>query len=466
MPQRTVLVADRDDALRRSLRDLLRRERLQVIEATNHSDSLAFFQGETQAAAIVGNIGSTPLDSLELARQIREWDRSIPIVLLAVNSSEDLAIAAVRAGLNDYFKPPILPEEIVNTVRRLAGDNPNPLSQLVQAGANLIDGSRIVGDSLAMRRLKAGIARVSPPNCNVLITGDTGTGKELAAELIHQNSPRRTKPFVCVNCAAIPDSLLETELFGYVKGAFTGADTPREGLLKFAEGGTVFLDEIGDMSAYAQAKILRVVETKGVRQVGGKWNESIDVKFIAATNQDLEKLVTGGRFRSDLFFRLNVASIHLPPLKDRKEDIPQLLQHYLRDLNQRFLVDVVGFTSQALDCLLNHDWPGNIRELKNLLETIFINRLPLRKIALTDLPERLRKPQHMCETLRKSERELLLDTLAETDWNKSKAALKLRWSRVTLYRKMAKYDLQVTRSRKRPDGTESVNAMAATVNQV
>jgi two-component system response regulator HydG/two-component system response regulator AtoC len=298
----------------------------------------------------------------------------------------------------------------------------------------------MIGESPAIRSIKASIGKVAPTDSNVLITGETGTGKELVAELIHRNSPRRQKPFVCINCAAIPDTLFESELFGHERGAFTGAHALREGALKQADGGTAFFDEIGDMSAYAQAKVLRAIERKEVQRLGGRACLPLSVRVIAATNQNLERAVAEGKFRKDLYFRLNVARIHLPPLRERREDIPPLVDHYVREFNRRFGRDCEGFTREAFQSMLRYEWPGNIRELKNILEAVIIN-LAAHRIAYLDLPERLREHLRDAEGLAPSERDRLLSALLSTNWNKSKAAQQLHWSRMTLYRKMAKYEI-------------------------
>jgi two-component system response regulator HydG/two-component system response regulator AtoC len=256
--------------------------------------------------------------------------------------------------------------------------------------------------------------------------------------MIHRNSARRRSAFVCINCAAIPDTLLESELFGYERGAFTGAVCLKEGWLKAANGGTAFFDEIGDMTPYAQAKILRAIETKELQRLGGQKSVPVNVRVVAATNQDLERLMAEGRFRKDLYFRLNVARVHLPPLRDRKEDIPLLLRHYIRESNRRFGRDVEGFTDEAVEVLLRYGWPGNIRELRNLVEAAFLS-LPARRVSALDLPEHFVKQLRIKEDLPQEERDRLLAALLATNWNMSKAAQKLQWSRMTVYRKVAKY---------------------------
>jgi len=242
--------------------------------------------------------------------------------------------------------------------------------------------------------------------------------------------------------------LLESELFGYERGAFTGAQASRDGKLKLADGGTAFFDEIGDMSPYAQAKVLRVIETKEAYRVGGTRSVPLNFRLIAATNQDLEPLVAQGKFRKDLFFRLNVVRIHLPPLRQRRHDIPPLVDHYIRDLNRRLGVAITGVTAAALEALVRYDWPGNVRELKNLLEALAVDR-PSGKIFRTKLPEHVRQWSRESEEAEPdyenaSERDRVLSALFSTNWNKWKAAERLHWSRMTLYRKMAKY--QITRS--------------------
>ena len=298
----------------------------------------------------------------------------------------------------------------------------------------------MVGESLAIRQVKTYIAKIGSVNSNVLITGETGTGKELAAELVHRCSKRRERPFLTINSAAIPDSLFESELFGYDRGAFTGAENRHEGKLVVANGGSIFLDEIADLSPSAQAKILRAIENKEIYRLGGKQAVPINVRFIAATNQNLENLVADDKFRKDLFFRLNVARVHLPPLRERKEDLPFLLDHFIKDLNRRSALSVRRLTQDTLEHLVAYDWPGNVRELKNLLETVFVD-LSSSEITPENLPPQFRMRCEQSKAAPCSEQDELLRALLSTKWNKSKAAEKLHWSRMTLYRKMARYNI-------------------------
>ena len=299
----------------------------------------------------------------------------------------------------------------------------------------------MIGNSLPIWKVKTYLRKVAMTDSHVLITGETGTGKELAAQYIHQQSTRRTKPLVSINCAALPDGLLESELFGYERGAFTGAISSYAGKLKLADGGTVLFDEIGDMSPYAQAKILRVIETKEVYPLGGRRSVPLDIRIIAATNRDLDRESSKNEFRQDLYFRLNVARIDLPPLRERKDDVPLLIDHYVQKFSARFGRGIEGFSKEAMELLLNYDWPGNIRELMNLIERIFIDP-PREKVSVAHLPESLRRPLPARQETVPAEREILLYTLSQTNWNKSKAAAQLNWSRMTLYRKLAKYHIK------------------------
>jgi two-component system response regulator HydG len=299
---------------------------------------------------------------------------------------------------------------------------------------------KLIGSSSAMTAVRAYVAKVAQSDAGVLITGATGTGKELVAETIHRASARRSAPFVSVNCAAIPDSLLESELFGYERGAFTGAEEPYPGKLRIADHGTVFLDEIGEMSPLGQAKILRVLESREIFPLGARRTSKIDVRFLAATNQDLESMVQRRAFRQDLYFRLNVGRIYLPALHERPEDIMELFLHFLRRFNATHGANVQEPTPDLSESMLSYEWPGNVRELRNFVEAIFIDP-PQGPIRLQDLPESFRRIFAAHRNNEFSEREAILSALARTRWNKKLAARQLRWSRMTLYRKLDKYKI-------------------------
>ena len=387
------------------------------------------------AVVILGPSVVVEESDLDLVRVVRGRSGAVPLILIVSRSSEKLAIAALNAGVNEYIKYPFVPEELIQAVKRCVSPAANDASH----DSDSCPADAIIGISPAMREIRRRLARIAASDSNVLITGETGTGKELLAQAVHNMSSRQSNPFVAINCAAIPDSLIESELFGYTKGAFTGADSGRDGKLKAADKGTVFLDEIGDMSAYAQAKILRLTESKEVQRLGCNQGISVDVRIIAATNQDLDLLSRENKFRRDLYFRLNVARINLPPLRERMEDLLPLVEHYISYFNKKFGRRVRGFTEEALECLPAYEWHGNVREVKNLLESIFVEG-PSDEITFEELPPQFRL---RCAELRLigDERERLLWALNTTNWNKSKAASKLNWSRMTLYRKMARYNI-------------------------
>ena len=298
----------------------------------------------------------------------------------------------------------------------------------------------MVGQHPAIRRALDYLDRVAATSSTLLITGETGTGKELAAGYVHANGERRARPFVSVNCAAVPDTLLESELFGRERGAYTDAHAAAEGKFQQANGGTLFLDEIADMSAFAQAKILRALETRQVWRLGGARGISVDVRLVAATNHDLEDMVRSGRFRSDLYYRLNVARLRLPPLRERRSDIPLLVNYYVRQMNGRFNRSIAGFTADSMKKFETYDWPGNVRELKNMVEAAFID-LPHGRVNLAELPESVRERLRAAAESPPEERDQLLSTLTEMRWNVSRTAAALRMSRMTVYRKIARYGL-------------------------
>ena len=369
-----------------------------------------------------------PATAFDAACKLTGSATSIPMVLITFRGSEELAVQALTHGIKAYLKTPFSCEEL----QALAVSFRAPSRRSLPANS-----SCLVGQSQAIRAIAAYLQRVAKTASNVLITGETGTGKELIAKLIHKNSPRAEKPMVCINCAAIPDTLLESELFGYERGAFTGAHVSQDGKLKIADGGTLFLDEIGDMSPYAQAKLLRVLESREIQRLGSNKAQPVDFRVIAATNYELDSPVKEDKFRRDLFFRLNVARIHLPPLRERKEDILPLAHFFREEYNRKFSLETNSFSPRAEEVLLAHDWPGNVRELRNTIEAAFINIEP--GVTAVNMPV------PFCEVLERKhqmgigELERIMLALSETQWNKSKAAEKLHWSRMTLYRKMTRY---------------------------
>ena len=415
------------------LRPALQHNGLEIVDA-GYAEAGDRLGSRRPALAVVACDADRPLKGLDAVRRMRESDSRLPIVVVAESSSEELAIAAIKAGVTDYFKVPFDVRDLAASVRDLAVTSPDP----PEAASAL--GPAIVGSSQAMRDLRRYIERIAATDTSVLITGETGTGKDLVAQLLHRHSPRRHKPFVSINCAAIPDSLLESELFGCERGAFTGAETARAGHLSAAGGGTVLLDEIGEMTPYAQVKILRALDTREIYRLGSTRKLPLDIRVIAATNQDLDRLIEAGTFRRDLYYRLNVSRVWLPPLRERREDIPALLDHYLADLNHRFQRTVRGFTADAQQLLVEYDWPGNVREIKNVLEGMFAE-LPGRLVTFLDAPPAIRTRLARHSIVSHEERDRLVFALSATEWNVSQAARQLHWSRMTVYRKLAKYRL-------------------------
>jgi DNA-binding NtrC family response regulator len=373
----------------------------------------------------------------EVARCLHRLQRfapGAPVILVAVHSSEELAITAIKNGVADYFRDPPRGDELAEAVTELLSEEPGrpPCEPAVPPV--------LVGESRLIAELRLQIARSACCDSNVLITGETGTGKELVAQLIHATGERRRGPFACVNAAAIPDELLESELFGYERGAFTGAYAQRTGKFEAANGGTLFLDEIGDMSHHAQAKILRAIENRSFYRLGGCRSVPVDVRVIAATNRDLEGAVRERTFRADLYHRLNIVRLDLPPLRKRREDIPALLRHFLASFNRIFHTKVRGLSPEVMDLFVSAEWSGNVRELKNVLEAAFVN-MPGETITLTDLSPQIRT--RLCDTRASPEtdKDRLLAALINCNWNKTKVASKLCWSRMTVYRKMARYGI-------------------------
>jgi DNA-binding NtrC family response regulator len=418
----------------------LRHQSFQVFSIAIDSESGAILNGLEHLRpdlVIVEEVSTTSHRALDVATEIRRARPALPIIFATRQGSEPLAIAVFRAGLQDYVRLPIAPPDFLERVNSHLDRTVAPGCGSPNPGKK--DCAQMIGMSGRLQVTKEYLMRAAQSNCTVLVTGETGTGKELAARFVHETSSRRDKPFVCVNCAAIPDSLLESELFGHRRGAFTDARETHDGLLRAADGGTIFLDEIGDMSPFAQAKILRVLDTKEVCRLGETRRVHLDLRFVAATNQDLLAMTAQKTFRQDLFFRLDVAHVHLPPLRERRDDITLLAREFCKEFAPMATQEMPEFSEDFLNALLDYDWPGNIRELKNLIESLFLMRLP-NKIGAEHLPMHLRRCLEKPERLG-DERSRLLSVLLATKWNKTKAAQKLNWSRMTLYRKIEKYNI-------------------------
>jgi DNA-binding NtrC family response regulator len=374
---------------------------------------------------IIGASSEKDMDELGLVENIRKYNKKMPIILIAGNNSEKQMLAALKIGVNDFFKWPFSTEGIVESIK----NHHDPEG----------DDWFIASQSAAMKKLKLYLKKIALTDSNVLITGETGTGKDVAAEFIHRNSMRKNSPLLSINCTAFPETLLESELFGYEKGSFTNALAARPGKFEMASGGTLFLDEIGDMGIGAQAKILRAIEKKEIWRIGGERPYLSDFRLITATNRDPEYLISIGKFRDDLYYRLNIARVHIPPLRDRKEDIGALSDFAVTVLNRKFNTKIRGIDGAVLSLFKKYDWPGNVRQLNNVIEAAYINS-PRFKISVTDLPDSFRE-NVINNKILSSELTKIRTVLGENGWNISKAAKQMSMSRMTLYRKMVKYHI-------------------------
>ncbi|MBX7136349.1 MAG: sigma-54 dependent transcriptional regulator [Oligoflexia bacterium] len=388
----SVLVIDDDQAVRSSL--CLNLEQAHYAPRGVESGVRALELLKTEKFDIVlCDLRMPEVDGIEFIRRCKEVNPHTAIVLMSGFGSHELALDAMKAGAYDYISKPFAVEELIFTLRKieerekLKEENEELKSALTQK----YNFSNIIAQSQSMRDIFETVKRLANFNTTVLITGESGTGKELLARAIHHNSPRRGRPFIAINCGAIPENLMESELFGHKKGAFTDASRDKRGLFEEASGGTIFLDEIGEMPPHLQVKLLRALQEQQIRRVGDEELVTIDVRVIAATLRDLEEDVKMGRFRDDLYYRLNVVSMHIPPLRERPEDLPVLIQHFLKKHNKRLGLNVKGVDPEALRCMLAYYWKGNVRELENCVERALV-LTDSEMIDLESLPAQLRKP--------------------------------------------------------------------------
>lgn len=362
---------------------------------------------------------------------IRRRFDATPVIVIADPGSEAMAVDAFRAGADDYLAGPVSAEALAASLGRVRPKKPG------RSGAALIGGSE------AMVTLRAVVRRIGATPCNVLIEGETGTGKDVVARLIHEASPRASQPFVTINCSAVPDTLFESELFGYERGAFTGAQTASSGRLQAGNGGTIFLDEVGELGLTLQPKLLRAIDQREVQRLGSRRHETIDVRWVAATNRDLQQSVRSGVFRADLFYRLNVYNLVIPPLRKRPEDILVLASSFLAEIGATYDRRAASFTDESLVRLVAYDWPGNVRQLRNVVESSLLNS-ETDDIGAAALPAAVRGSDVTMPPPAAVERVRVVEALRAAGGNKSEAAQRLHWSRMTLYRKLAFHRIDVT----------------------
>ena len=446
-----ILVVDDEEGIRKILRQVLEYEGHDVRVAAGGGEALHSYV-ETRPDLVFMDVKMARMDGLEALDRIREHDPSALVVMISGHGTIETAVEATRRGAYDFLEKPLDTDRLLLTIR-------NALQQrgLAQENARLRDEveSRyeIVGRSYAIRALLDRIEKVAPTDARVLITGENGTGKELVARAIHRLSSRADAPFVEVNCAAIPAELIESELFGHMKGSFTGAHADRAGKFEQATGGTLFLDEIGDMSLAAQAKVLRALQEGIITRVGGEKPIRVDVRVIAATNKSLEEEIAAGHFREDLYHRLNVVPIHVPPLRERREDIPMLVQYFAQAAVAEQRLPVRNFTPGAIERLARLDWSGNVRELRNTVERLLIlgrgsditdadvERLVGGAAPSDALSADLIGAGTFAEFKERAERAYIIAKLRENDWNVSETARSIDMPRSNLYKKIERYRL-------------------------
>jgi two-component system nitrogen regulation response regulator NtrX len=444
-----ILIVDDERAIQSALRGVLEDEGYRVTAVGSGTEAVGVV-GDEAPDVVFLDIWMPGLDGLETLAQIKRVRPEIPVVMISGHATIETAVKATRLGAYDFIEKPLSLDKTLVTVTR-ALEHARLESENQSLRAKLDERSQIIGESPAMRDLREQIATAAPTNGRVLIHGENGSGKELVARAIHGLSARRDRAFIEVNCAAIPEELIESELFGHERGAFTGAHARRRGRFELADGGTIFLDEIGDMSVKTQAKVLRALEEQSFERVGGKDTVKVDVRVIAASNRDLEALIRAGRFREDLFYRLSVIPIEVPALRARTEDVPLLVDHFIRVFSAENGKPVKTLSGEALAHFIAYDWPGNVRELRNMVERLVI-MAPRDVIEADDLPAPLRRKERWAEagaererTLREArdgfERAYILAELRACDWNMTRTAERLGIERSHLYRKIKAYGI-------------------------
>jgi len=441
-PKPSLLIVDDEQVVRDSLVHWFTEEGYRVEAAATAAEALArLASGDVDL--IIADIRMPGMDGLELLERIQSEQLDAAVIIMTGYASVESAVRALKHGAFDYITKPFDPDDLSVAVRnaleqqRLKRENRMLREQLAESQAV----SELIGQSEAMRRVREQIETVAPVDTTVLIEGESGTGKELVARAIHRLSPRRYNPMVVVHCGALTETLIESELFGHEKGAFTGAQYRKKGKFEAAMGGTIFLDEIADISLKTQTDLLRVLQEREIVRVGGTQPIKVDFRVIAATNRNLAELVKEGRFRSDLYYRLNVFTIHLPPLRERHGDTALLAQYFLEKFSRQMNRKFTGFERAAMELLVSHNWPGNVRELENIIErAVVVGREPL--IRASDLA--LSRPAETTDdlTLEAVERKHILRVLEDFGWNQTQAAKALGIDRVTLYHKIRRYGLK------------------------
>ena len=442
------MIVEDDVGLSRLISDIL----------SDDGHSVQVFNDPCQAVAELGNeafslvitdVKMPGMDGIEVLDHVKRIDPHVPVIIITAHATVDVSIQALRKGADDLITKPFEAEEFLYRVRKTLRNNAL-LEENLKLKQELFSRFRfenIIGISDSIKQVLAKVEKVAQRDLPVLIIGESGTGKELVSQAIHYNSPRSENPFIAINCGALPQSLLEGELFGYRKGAFTGAAADKKGLITMADQGTLFLDEIGDMPLSLQAKILKVIETGEVSPIGETKSIHADIRLVAATNKNLEEQIQKGLFREDLYYRLNVIEVKIPSLRERKEDIDVLARHFVETYSEENNKKVVGITDEAMEVLLNYPWPGNIRELRNVIERAVVLS-GSGKIDVSELPDRLKtvRSDKNVQTLKARldyyEEKIIKDALQTHAWNKDEVARELDVDLATLYRKIKKLGIE------------------------
>ncbi|MEG6513465.1 sigma-54 dependent transcriptional regulator [Desulforamulus ruminis] len=452
MTQKRILVVDDEEGVRQFLYDVLTHEGYRVETAVNGEECSVKLQ-QYKPDVVITDIRMPEKDGFSLLQEIKSTGLNTPVILMTAFGTTDVAIQAMKLGAFDYIIKPFNLDEMIQLVRRAVMQIDSVAAFPGDTGKNHSE-VNIIGSSPVMQALYKDIGRVADSRATVLIQGESGTGKELVARAIHYNSSRRNKPFIKINCANLPDNLLESELFGYERGAFTGATSKKQGKFELAHHGTIFFDEIGEISLSTQAKLLRAIQEKEFDRIGGTETIKVDVRILAATNRKLELSVKEGGFREDLFFRLNVVNLFIPPLRERKEDIPSLVAHFLTKYNQEFNRQVKGFSEEATRMLMKYEWPGNVRELENLCErAVIMTRGTIivpedieftvgEKKAAPLFMNRSEQNLPLKQIVADVERQVILKALKDNNWCRSSAAKSLGINRRSLYAKIKELGLE------------------------
>ncbi len=453
---RTILVADDDESVRSLLRDLLEGEGYSVSEAKSGTEVLtSLARGDTYSMVLM-DVRMPGIDGLDVLDRLRKNNNDIPVIMITAHATASVGIQAMQRGAYDYLTKPFELDEVVLSIGRLFEHITlaSKVRELEETKGNPADTrDRIVGQGPAMQRIYKTIGRVAASDATVLVTGETGTGKELVANVIHTNSSRRTGPLIKVNCAALPDTLLESELFGHEKGAFTSAVAQRKGRFELANNGTIFLDEVGELSPTAQRKLLRVLQEGEFERVGGTATVKVNVRVITATNRDLEEEVHKNNFREDLFYRLNVITVHMPPLRERIEDIALLVEHFLDKYRYTPAAAPTRISEEAMTRLIAYEWPGNVRQLENEIQRAVVlsqgkvitsQLLSLetgRSSSQLDLADRVRKGMSLADVLHEAEHIMLAEALRQCDNDRNEVAQRLGLSLSVLQTKLKEFNL-------------------------